>query len=55
MKKIFFVTALFIVIIAQAQIFEPVKWTTAVKKISSTEYDKMVVIKSGSLDQDGNP
>lgn len=32
-------TALFVVIITKAQILEPVKWTTAVKKISSTEYD----------------
>jgi len=39
MKKIFFVIAFLAVTIGQAQIFEPVKWTTAVTKISDTEYE----------------
>ncbi|MBO6631861.1 MAG: thiol:disulfide interchange protein, partial [Psychroserpens sp.] len=29
----------FIVVIAQGQVFEPVKWKTSVEKISDTEYD----------------
>lgn len=38
MKKVFLFFALISVLIGQAQILEPVKWTTSVEKISDTEY-----------------
>ncbi|MGA1227471.1 MAG: protein-disulfide reductase DsbD family protein [Tamlana sp.] len=38
MKKATFVIAFFTICFGQAQILEPVKWTTSVKKVSDTEY-----------------
>ena len=39
MKKILLLFAFMIAFIGQAQILKPVKWSTAVKKISATEYE----------------
>jgi len=38
MKKIVLILSLFIFGFAQSQIFEPVKWSTSVEKLSDTEY-----------------
>ncbi|WP_308990415.1 protein-disulfide reductase DsbD domain-containing protein [Mariniflexile litorale] len=39
MKKVIFLFTLFAFSILQAQILEPVKWSTSVSKISDTEYE----------------
>ncbi len=39
MKKVFLFFALLAVFVGQAQILEPVKWSTSVNKISATEYE----------------
>lgn len=39
MKKLFLILLLSISFLGEAQIFDPVKWTTAVKQVSETEYD----------------
>ena len=47
MIKIFFATILFVGIQLNAQIHDPVNWTTSVEKISDTEYD---LIATASID-----
>lgn len=47
MKKIVLIFTLFIVAYANAQIFEPVKWTTSVEKVTDTEY---VLVVTGIID-----
>lgn len=49
MKKIIFLFAFIISLTGQAQILEPVKWTTSVKKISDNEYQLIAeaIIESG--------
>jgi hypothetical protein len=39
MKKVILLFALLVAFIGQAQILEPVKWSTSVNKISETEYE----------------
>ncbi|WMI64181.1 protein-disulfide reductase DsbD family protein [Aestuariibaculum sp. YM273] len=39
MKKVFLFFALLAAFVGQAQILEPVKWSTSVNKISATEYE----------------
>lgn len=39
MKKLLLIAILFIGAFVNAQIFDPVKWSTSVKKISATEYE----------------
>ncbi|MFI1745620.1 protein-disulfide reductase DsbD domain-containing protein [Thalassobellus sediminis] len=43
MKKIILVFALIAATILQAQILEPVKWSTSTKKISETEYELIAI------------
>jgi len=45
MKKIVLIIALFLAGLTYAQIFEPVKWTTSVNKISDTEYELISTAK----------